>query len=62
MKTLEKTMMKIVIKDIVFEVDVEYPKNLHNLHSDLPFLPESLKINKCNSFVCNLYDKNNCVV
>ena len=21
------------------EIDVEYPKNLHNLHSDLPFLP-----------------------
>ena len=22
------------------EVDVQYPENLHNLHNDLPFLPE----------------------
>ena len=29
------------------EVDVEFPKDLHNLHSDLPFLSERIKINKC---------------
>ena len=27
-------------KGYFLEVDVEYPKNLHNLHSDLPFLLE----------------------
>ena len=37
------------------QVDVEYPKNLYNLHSDLPFLPERLKIEKCNRLVCNVY-------
>ena len=37
--------------------DIEYPKELHDLHSDLPFLPERMKINKCNKLVCNLYDK-----
>ena len=41
------------------EVDVKYPKNLHDLHSDLPFLPERMKIDKCNKLVRNLYDKNN---
>ena len=34
---------------------------MHDLHSDLPFLPERMKINKCSKLVCNLYDKNNCV-
>ena len=27
-------------KGYSFKVDVEYPKDLHGLHSDLPFLPE----------------------
>ena len=49
-------------KGYILEVDVEYPKNLHNLHSDLPFLPERMKIDKSSKLVCNLYDKNNCVV
>ena len=49
-------------KGYIFEVDVEYPKNLHDLHSDLPFLPERMKISKCNKLVYNLYDKNNYVV
>ena len=40
-------------KGFILEVDVEYPKNLHDLHSDLPFLPERMKINKCNKLVCN---------
>ena len=41
----------------ILEVDVEYPKNVHDLHSDLRFLPERMKIDKCNELVCNLYDK-----
>ena len=49
-------------KGYIFEVDVEYPKDLHNLHSDLPFLSEIMKIKKCNKLVCNLYDKKECVV
>ena len=49
-------------KGYILEVDVEYLKNLHDLHSDLPFLPERMKINKCSKLVCNLYDKNNYAV
>ena len=33
-------------KGCILEVDVEYPKNLFSLHSDLPFLPERKKIAK----------------
>ena len=36
-------------KGYILEIDVEYPKNLHDLHSDLPFLSERMKIDKCNS-------------
>ena len=32
------------------------------MHSDLPFLLERMKINKCNKLVCNLYDKKDYIV
>ena len=41
------------------ETDVEYLKELHALHSDLPFLPERMEVNKCKKLICNLYDKKN---
>ena len=40
-------------------VDIEYPKTLRMLHSDLPFLPEKIKINKCSKLICNVTDKKN---
>ena len=49
-------------KGYILEVDVKYPKKLHDLHSDLPFSPERMKIDKCKKLVCNLYDKKNYVV
>ena len=44
-------------KGYIFEVDVNYRKRLLDLHSDLPFLPERMKIDKCKKLVCNLHDK-----
>ena len=44
-------------KGYFFEVDVGYPKHFHKLHSDLPFLPERMKINKCSKLVCTVEDK-----
>ena len=49
-------------KGYIFEVDVKYPKKLHELHSDLPLLPERMEINKCKKLVCNLYNKKKYVV
>ena len=44
-------------KGYILEVDVKYPKKLHDLHSDLPFLPKRMKIDKCKKLVCNLRNK-----
>ena len=49
-------------KGYILEVDVKYPKKLHDLHSDLPFLPKRMKIDKCKKLVCNLHDKKKYVV
>ena len=38
-------------KGYIYEVDVEYPKNLLNFQSDLPFLAERKKTKKFNKFV-----------
>ena len=44
-------------KGYILELDTDYPKELHDLHSDLPFLDEIMKINKCYKLVCNLMIK-----
>ena len=46
-------------KGYILEVDIKYLKTLHDLHSDLLFLPERMEINKCKKLVCHLYDKKN---
>ena len=49
-------------KGYIFEVDIQYPKNLFNLNCDLPFLPERKKSKKCKKLVCNIHNKENYVV
>ena len=44
-------------KGYLLEVDAKYPKELHDLHNDLPFMCEKMKINKAEKLVPNLYDK-----
>ena len=41
----------------ILEVGVDYPSKLHKLHSDMPFLPERMIIDKTKKLVCNLHDK-----
>ena len=49
-------------KGYLLEVDVNYPKRLHELHRDLPFLLERMEVNKCKKLVCNLFNKKKYVV
>ena len=49
-------------KGYILEVDVKYPRKLHDLHSDLPFLPKRMKIDKCKKLVCNLRNKKKYIV
>ena len=49
-------------KGYILEVDVKYPKKLHDLHSDLPFLPKIIKIDKYKKLVCDLHNKKKYVV
>ena len=44
-------------KGYFLEVDVPNPEKLHELHNDLPFLPERMKIEKVKKLVTNLDDK-----
>ena len=44
-------------KGYILEVDVKYPKKLHDLQGDLPFLPKRMKIDKCKKLVCYLRNK-----
>ena len=58
---LNKDLIKNYIKEsderYFLEIDVQYPKKLHELHDDLPFLPEEMKIEKVVKLVTNLHDK-----
>ena len=40
-------------KEYFLEVDVQYLEKLHELHNDLPFLPERMKIEKVEQLVAN---------
>ena len=41
------------------EIDDQYPEKLHELHNNLPFLPERMKIEKV---VANLLDRKEYVI
>ena len=41
----------------ILEVDLEYPRSLHDLHSDYPLAPEQIEVNKIQKLIPNLGDK-----
>ena len=46
-------------KGYLLEVDVSYPRELHDSHNDLPFMCERMKINGVEKLVPNLHNKKN---
>ena len=49
-------------KGYFIEADVHYPKNLHNMHNDLLFLSERMKIEKTEKIEVNLHDREEYVI
>ena len=46
----------------ILEVDLEYPKDLHDFHNDYPLAPEQIVVNKVSKLIPNLGDKKNYVL
>ena len=55
-------LAKYKSKGYLLEVDVRYPKELHDSHNDLPFMCERMKISGVEKLVPNLYYKTRCVI
>ena len=49
-------------KGYLLEVDVRYPKELHDSHNDLHFMCERMKISGVQKLIPNLYDKKRYVI
>lgn len=49
---------------LILEIDLEYPAQLHDAHSDLPYAPEKFTPpgGKTSKLIANLYDKYNYVI
>ena len=49
-------------EEYFLEVDVQYPEKLHEIHNDLPSLPERTIIGKVGKLVTNLHDKTEYII
>ena len=55
-------LAKLKNKGYLLEVDVSYPRSLHDSHNDLPFMCEKMVISGVEKLVPNLRDKKNYVI
>ena len=46
----------------ILEVDLEYPKELHDLHNNYPLAPEQIEVDKTKKLIPNLWNKKNYVI
>ena len=58
----EKELEKWKNFPCILEVDLEYPKKLHDLHNDYPLAPERLKIGNVEKLIPNRWDKEKFIV
>ena len=61
-KDLKKNYNEGSDKGCSHEDDIQYPQKLHELHNDLPFLPERMKIKKLGKHFTNLHGKSEYVI
>ena len=61
-KYIVDELAKCKDRGYLLEVDVAYPKELHDYHNDLPFMCGKMKINGVDKLVPNLYYKRKYVV
>ena len=62
MKPLKKSYNEKTDEGYFLEVNVQYPEKLHDLHNELPFLPERMKIEKIKKLIGNLLGKTEYVI
>ena len=49
-------------EEYFLEVEVQYLKKLHEIHNDLPFLSERMKVKEVEKLIANLHDKTEYVI
>ena len=57
-----RKLVKPKDKGYLLEVDVKYPKELHDSHNDLPFMCEIMNIDGVEKLIPNLFDKKKYVI
>ena len=57
-----RKLAKRKYKGYLLEVDVKYPRELHDSHYDLPFMCERMKINQVEKLIPNLFNKKRYVI
>ena len=56
-KDIVNKLMAVKDRGYLLEVDVSYPRELHDYHNDLPFMCEKMKVGGVEKLVPNLYYK-----
>ena len=50
------------IRSCILEVDLEYPEELHDLHSDYPLAPENIEVNGTRKLISHLGNRKNYMI